>query len=133
VELALNLVWAVAAICLLSTTYTGVRRGAVRLSMTSAMMLGLLLCFILLPAISMSDDLLASRQAALPLAAQSWRIAQDDATAGLDLALAMAACLLLLVCLQVESRRGEDGSAGCRVFSDWLVQAQRLRPPPVAA
>jgi hypothetical protein len=133
VELASNLVWAILAICLLSATYSGVRRGSIRLSMTSAMMLGLLLCFILLPVISLSDDMLASRQAALPLAGQSWRIASEDAAIGLDLVLAMAAYLLLLLCVDIETHRTDEGYTGVRATAGWLVRAQRLRPPPCFA
>jgi hypothetical protein len=100
--------------------------------MTSAMTLGLLLCFILLPIISISDDMLASRQAALPLSGQSWRIASEDAATGIDLMLVMAAYLLLLLCVDVEAQRSDEGHAGGRVLAGWLVQSQRLRPPPCA-
>lgn len=132
VEFASNLAWAVSAVCLLMATYSGVRRGSVRLSMASAMTLGVLLCFILLPVISISDDLLANRQAALPLAGQSWRIASEDAKTGLDLLLAITAYLLLLMCVDVEAHRQEEGYCGGRVQAGWLVQSQRLRPPPCA-
>jgi hypothetical protein len=101
--------------------------------MTSAMTLGLLLCFILLPIISISDDLLANRQAALPLAGQSWRIASEDAATGLDLMLAMAAYLLLLLCVDIDVQRSDEGYGGGRVLAGWLVRSQRLRPPPCTA
>jgi hypothetical protein len=78
----------------------------------------------------MSDDMLASRQAALPLAGQSWRIASEDAATGLDLVLTMAAYLLLLLCVDIESKRSDEGYAGGRAQAGWLVQSQRLRPPP---
>ena len=119
-----------AALGLLTVTYRGVRRGSVRLSMATAMTLGLLLCFILLPVISLSDDLLATRQAALPLAGQSWRIASEDGTIGLELFLSLAAFLLLLLCPDVEARRRDEGNDGVGAIASWLVRAQRLRPPP---
>jgi hypothetical protein len=133
VELASNIVWALLAVVLLGATYSGVRRGSILLSMTSAMMLALLLCFILLPVISLSDDLLASRQAAMPLAGQSWRIASEDAAVGLDLVLALAAYLLLLLCVDHEAHRMAEGYTGERATAGWLVRAQRLRPPPCIA
>jgi hypothetical protein len=101
--------------------------------MTSALMLGIVLCFILLPVISLSDDLLASRQAALPLAGQSWRVASEDVAVGLELVLAMAAYLLLLLCVDAETHRTDEGYTGVRATTVWLVRAQRLRPPPCAA
>ena len=133
VELASNLVWVVAALFLLVRTYAGVRRGTVRLSVAAAMMLALILCFILLPVISMSDDLLATRQAALPQSGQTWRMASEDASVGLDLLLAVAAYLLLLACLRIESRRSKEDVWDVRPLAGWLALCQRLRPPPCVA
>lgn len=101
--------------------------------MASAMMLALLLCFILLPVISISDDLLATYQAALPQTRQTWRMASEDSSVGLDLLLAVAACLLLLACFEVESRRSGKDVWNIRPLAGWLALCQRLRPPPVLA
>lgn len=132
-EFASNLVWAVIALGLLRMTYSGVRSGTIRLSMASAIMLGLVLCFILLPAISISDDLLASHQAVFPPSGQTWRIASENAAVGLDGLLALAAYLFLLTCVQVESRRVREDHAGDRPLAGRLVRSQRLRPPPSLA
>ncbi len=97
------------------------------------MTLGLLLCLILLPVISISDDLLATRQAALPQSGQTWRIASEDASVGLDLLLVVAAYLLMLVCLQIESRQSKEDVWDVRPLAGWLALCQRLRPPPCVA
>lgn len=133
VEFASNLVWAVFALALLGMTYGAVRRGKIRLSMVAAMTLALLVCFILLPVISISDDLLANTQAALPLSGQSWRIASEDSSIGLDLLLAVAAFLLLLACFQTEFRRSREDLWDIRPLAGWLARSLRLRPPPCVA
>jgi hypothetical protein len=101
--------------------------------MASAMTLALLLCFILLPVISISDDLLATRQAALPQSGQTWRMVSEDASVGLDLLLAVAAYLLLLACLRIESRRSKEDVWDVCPLDGWLALCQRLRPPPCVA
>jgi len=132
-ELASNLIWAVVALTLLGMTYRGVRRGTVRISMASAMTLALLICFILLPAISMSDDLLEARQAALPLAGQTWRMASEGASAGLDGLLAVGLYLLLLMCFLIETRTSKQDQWDIRPLAGRLARSQRLRPPPSVA
>jgi len=130
VGFASNLVWAVLSASLLWMTYRGVRRGAIRLSMASAMLLALAICLILLPVISMNDDLLEFEQAALPLSGQTWRMAAEAGQAGLNLVLAFAAYLLCLVLFQVESRRGIGDVLDVRPMARRLARSQRLRPPP---
>lgn len=132
-ELALNLIWAFGALLLLRTTYTGVRRGSVRLPMLSAMTLTLLICFLLLPVLSMSDDLIEARQAALPASAQTWRMASENASIGLELPCLLSAALLLLVWMEFEVAAYEEGDWDTRRFSSWLTRSQRLRPPPAPA
>lgn len=132
-ELASNLVWLVAALSLIGLTYRGVRAGYVRLSMLSAITLAVLLCFILLPVISVSDDFLAMRQATLPESEQIWRMASHDMSVGLDLLFALAASLLLLLALQVASQRSLGESRPLRPMAARLVRLQLLRPPPQLA
>ena len=132
-ELASNLVWLVAAVSLIGLTYRGVRAGSVRLSLASAIMLALLLCFILLPVISVSDDLLAIRQAALPESEQTWRIASHDASFSLDTVLAVAAYLFLLLALQREQRCSARECRLVRPMAGRIARLQRLRPPPQLA
>lgn len=130
---ASNLVWAVLSTGLLWMTYRGVRRGVIRLSMASAMMVALAICLILLPVISMNDDLLELEQAALPMSGQTWRMASEAAQAGLNLMLAFAAYLLLLVTFQVEASRGVLDAPCVRPMAWRLARCQRLRPPPSVA
>lgn len=130
---ASNLVWAVLSASLLAMTYRGVRRGAVRLSMAASITLALVVCLILLPVISMNDDLLESQQAALPLAAQTWRMAAEQAQVALTFVLAFAAYLLFLVSFRIESRRGIQEVLEIRPMAWRLARSQRLRPPPPVA
>jgi hypothetical protein len=133
VELTLNLVWAIAALGLLGMVYRGVRGGAIRMSMASAMMLAMLICFILLPVISVSDDLLDARQAALPLSGQTWRVASEGFSSGLSQLLAIGIYLMLLMCFLIEVRTTDQNQWSVRPLAGRLVQSQRLRPPPCAA
>jgi hypothetical protein len=128
-----NLVWAVLSTILLVLTYRGVRRGTIRLSMVSALMLALAVCLILLPVISMNDDMLEAQQDALPFSGQTWRMASEAASVGLDLLLALAAYLLLLVSYQAEARRSVQDVCDVRPMARRLARSQRLRPPPCAA
>lgn len=132
-ELALNLVWAVAALSSLGLIYRGVRGGSVRVSMTSAMMLAMLICLILLPVISVSDDLLDAQQAALPLSGQTWRNASEGISSGLDQLLAVALLLMLLMCFLIEVRTTDQNQWSVRPLAGLLVRCQRLRPPPCPA
>jgi hypothetical protein len=133
VELASNLVWAIVALALLGMTYRGVRRGAVRLPMVSAMTLALLICFILLPVISVSDDLLEAQQAALPLSGQTWRMASEGVSAGLDKLLIVGLILLALLTFLIEGRAPYQDQWNIRPLAGRLARSQRLRPPPLAA
>jgi hypothetical protein len=132
VEFASNLVWVVAALSLLGMTYRGVRRGTVRLSMASAMTLAMLICLILLPAISISDDLLAARQAALPVSGQTWRMVSEAASSGLDKVLMVGLYLLLMMCFLIETRMTFQDQWAVRPLAARLARSQRLRPPPCA-
>jgi|SRR6187402_616680 len=96
--------------------------------MVSAILLALLLCFILLPVISVNDDLLLADQASLPLSGQSWRVAHEDAAVGLNLLFAILA-YLLWVCFGIESRQGSKDLWNVRPLAARLARSQRLRPP----
>ena len=132
-ELASNLVWLVAACSLIVLTYRGVRAGSVQISLPSAILLALLLCFILLPVISVSDDLLAMRQATLPESEQSWHTASHDTAVNLEISLAVAAYLFLLSALRARTRRYLFESRVVQPMAARLVRLQRLRPPPSSA
>ena len=131
-ELASNLAWALAAVMLLAATYCGVRGGKIRLRMASAIMLAVLCCFILLPVISISDDVLAASQAALPVAGQTWRLASDQASVGVEGAI-VDDFLLLLMALLISARKTEEDFPDTDPLAGQLVRSQRLRPPPHAA
>lgn len=132
-EFASNLIWLLAAISLLAFTYREVRAGSVRISMTSALVLAFVLGVILLPVISVTDDLLAARQATLPAPEQVWRLVSHDASIGVDALLALAAYLLLLLALQPVCRDGWRKARVLRPMAARLARAQRLRPPPIFA
>ena len=69
-ELASNLVWLGVSLVLIGLTQLGVRRDALRIAPMGAVTVTLLVCFLVLPVISVSDDLMETRQAALPLSAR---------------------------------------------------------------
>jgi hypothetical protein len=132
VELALNLAWAIAALGLLVIVYRAVRGGTVRISMAAAITLAMLICFILLPVISVSDDLIDAQQAALPLSGQIWRVASEGISSGLDQLLAVALYLTLLMCFLIEVQTANCDQWSVRPLAGRLVRSLRLRPPPCA-
>ena len=121
------------SLVLLATAYYAVRRGQVKVSMATAMTLAVVMCFILMPLISVSDDLLEAQQAALPASGQTWRIASEGVSAGLDDVLMVAVYLLMLMCFRTEAPASHRDQCDCHPNSGRLVRAQRLRPPPCAA
>ena len=131
-ELALNLAWVVALASLLAMVYRGVRKGRIALSMTSAILLAVVIGFILLPVISVSDDLLATRQAALPLSGQTWRLASEGSASGLEL-LALGLCLALLMSFLAEAQAAVEDRWIVRSLAAQLTGPQWLRPPPCTA
>jgi hypothetical protein len=100
--------------------------------MTTAMTLAIVMCFILMPLISVSDDLLEAQQAALPASGQTWRMASEGASTGLDQLLMIGLYLLMLMCFRPEAPASQGDECGCHPISSRLVRSQRLRPPPCA-
>jgi hypothetical protein len=131
-ELFSNLVWILISLTLLATAYFGVRRGTVKVSMAAAMTLAVVMCFILMPLISVSDDLLEARQAVLPASGQTWRMASEGASAGLDDLLMIGLYLLMLMCFRTEAPASQRDQSQLHPLSRRLVRSQRLRPPPCA-
>ncbi len=131
VELASNLVWLIISLVAIATTLWCIRAGKVRLQVGSALMVVLLICFLLLPSISVSDDILEARQAALPLSGQTWHMAWEGASVGLELGSLVSLCLLLLA---YEEEQAQWSPAlewvDPRHMVSWLTRSQRLRPPP---
>lgn len=132
VELASNLVWTIATLVGLAMTVYLVRIGRVRIRTGSAVLVVLLISFLLLPAISVSDDILEARQAALPLSGQTWHMAWEGASVGLELLSLVSVCLLLMA----EAAEQPEWSPALdwvdpRHMVGWLTRSQRLRPPPV--
>jgi hypothetical protein len=109
-----------------------VRRGTIKTSMATAMTLAAVMCFILMPLISVSDDLLEARQAALPLCGQTWRIASEGASAVLDELLMIGLYLLMLMCFRAEAPASQRNQCEVHPLTERLVRSQRLRPPPCA-
>lgn len=131
-EIASNLVWAVIALVLLGVIYRGVRKGKVLLPMSSAMTLALLLGFILLPTISVSDDLMAARQSTLPLSSQTWKVASEDASTGFAGVIAPDLLLLLVVFFVAVSVLAPRDQWDMSPLAERLARSQHLRPPPIA-
>ena len=129
-ELALNLVWV--SICLLVLVSAGraVRRGKLPVANRTAFTAALVICLLLLPAISMTDDLLAAHQADLPLAAQTWHMAAEGAAVGLELVSLLCTCWLAFLGATIALRAAVETDWNARPHSAWLLRAQRLRPPP---
>jgi len=132
VELALNLAWAVAMVGLLAMVCRSARQGRIALSLTAAILLAVVIGSILLPVISVSDDLLAARQAALPLSGQTWRLASEGSANGLEL-LALGLCLAVLMGFLAEALVVVRDQWAVRPLAARLARSLRLRPPPIAA
>jgi hypothetical protein len=132
-EVLSNLVWILISLLLLAAAYVGVRRGTVKVSMMTAMTLAIVMCFILMPLISLSDDLLEAQQAALPVSGQTWRMASEGASTGLDQLLMIGLYLLMLMCFRTEAPTSQRDECQCYPLSSRLVRSQRLRPPPCAS
>ena len=131
-ELASNLVWLAVSLVLVGLTLWGVRRGAVRIAPVAAVTMTLLICFLLLPIISVSDDLMEARQAALPLSAQTWHLSSEGASVGLEVIPAIEAFAHLLGCNAVKGQVVDDSARGVRPMEAWLTPSQRHRPPPTS-
>lgn len=131
-ELASNLVWLGVSLVLVGLVLRGVRRGQVRITPVAAVMFTLLICFLLLPVISVSDDLMEARQATLPLSAQTWHMSSEDASVGLEAISVIGSFLLLLGWNAVKGQLVDDSERGGRPMKAWLTPPQRLRPPPVS-
>lgn len=130
-ELLSNLVWLLLCTALLGGTLVGLSNGSTRLPLRSTLLLVALLCLILLPAISLSDDLLSADQADLPVAAQTWRLAMEGAALATDSLLAVALSFSLLL-FGLDDRLATRASTEVRVtrpVARWLTRSQRLRPP----
>jgi hypothetical protein len=102
------------------------------LPMPAAMMLALLMGFILLPTISVSDDLMAAKQSGLPLSSQTWKIASDDATTGFAGLIAPNLLLMIVVCFMAASAIALRDQWSIKPLAERLARAQHLRPPPFA-
>jgi len=101
-------------------------------SMCTAMTITVVMCFILMPLISVSDDLLEARQSALPISGQTWRMASEGVCTGLDELLMVALYLLLLMWFSTEAPMTQLDRYEAHALSERLVRSQRLRPPPFA-
>ena len=133
VVLASNLVWLLTSLSILGMTCWSIRRRTLRVSTASAITLALLVGIVLLPAISLSDDMLEAHQAALPLSAQTWRMSSEGASVGVELVPILTVCLLLLARSTPGAQIIEDGDWDMHPHSAWLARSLRLRPPPAEA
>jgi hypothetical protein len=131
-ELALNLVWGIVALSLLAVVYRGVRRGGVQVRMASAMMLAVMICLIILPVISASDDLLDARQAGLPPSGQTWRVMAEGFASGVEVP-PVALFLVRLICSLTVAWIVLQGRRSVRLYAGRCAVTERLRPPPCPA
>lgn len=112
-------------------TIAAIRRGSMRVSTGAALSTAVVLCLLLLPVISMTDDLLENQQAAHPLAAQSWHLASEGASVGVEAVSLVSTWLFVLAILFASSLTpNRHGNWDVRRYAAWLARAQRLRPPP---
>ncbi len=132
-ELVSNLVWLVVSAVLLSVVRRRSQRDALQVSPAAALTATFAVCLLLLPVISMSDDLLQSHQNELPLAAQTWHLASEGAAVGLEVSTLLGASLLLLFLTFMPLRIKVEPARRVRPHSAWLTRSQRLRPPPSVA
>lgn len=123
--------WLGVSLVLVGLALWGVRREQVRTTPLGAVMVTLLVCFLLLPIISVSDDLMEARQAALPLSAQTWHMSSEDASVGLEAISVIGSLLLLLGFNAIKGQSVDSTERGGRPMEAWLTPCQRLRPPPV--
>ena len=132
-EYASNLLWLATTFGLLAAVLAGVCRGRLRVPAGGAIFLTVLLCVILLPAISLSDDLLMRQQAQLPLAAQSWRLAVEGSELVTDVLLAVALPLVWMILARfAPAPLAAEPVRVSRPVARWLTRSQRLRPPLAA-
>ena len=89
------------------------------------------MCLVLLPAISMSDDLLARQQEALEPGAQTWRLSIEGSAMVADCLFAVAFSVAALLGTEYarEVRRPAGRERVTVTVARWLTRAQRLRPP----
>ena len=133
-ELLSNLVWLTVCLIVLGTTLSGIRRGSIKLPAVSALTAAAVLCLLLLPVISMTDDLIDDHPPALPFAAQAWHLASDAASVGLEAVSLLSACLSLLIwALRSKLLPIGANEPYTHPYAAWLTRAQRLRPPPAFA
>ena len=132
-ELIFDFTWLLLTLALCGAAWWSVRRGVVKISMRSALTLALLVGFILLPAVSMSDDLVKSSQDGLPLSSQTYLMSFEGASVGLDLLPLAGLLMALLACLWVTAARTPLSQWHVRPLAARLARSQRLRPPPFLA
>ena len=131
-EIASNLVWILVSIALLAWILRATQRGRLRVSARSAFVLVVLICLLLLPAISVTDNLLEARQAQLPASAQTWHIASQDISSAVEISSLLLAFLLIALILTATFRL-ERWNPGRNVIAAWLTRTHSLRPPPALA
>ena len=130
-ELFSNLLWLSLCLCLFGAARVGLRRKTVLMEARSAMLLTGLLCLVLLPAISMIDDLLARQQEALEPGAQTWRLSMEGSALVADCLFAVAISVTALFGVSDTREAGKQTRPAhvTLTLARWLTRAQRLRPP----
>jgi len=134
VESILNLTWFVVSIAMVASVWVGVRSGKITAPMGRAMTATIMLVFILLPVISISDDLQVIRKITEP---EDFSFRRHEETVAMDfmllcfemlgIALSAMACMFALKRLQVMSRTDERESF---FLQDYFGGVVGIRPPP---
>lgn len=130
-ELASNIAWLVTSVVAVALAFWSMRRRMMRVPGLAGLGTILLICFLLLPVISVSDDILEARQAALPLSGQTWHMASEGASVGLEITSIVSAFLALFALADTEPVSSVALDWVCPLkIAAWLTRSQHLRPPP---
>jgi hypothetical protein len=133
VEFASNCVWVLVSIGLLAWTCHAWLRGSLRVGARTAFTLVALICLLLLPVISLSDDLLEARQATLPASAQTWHMASQDISSAVEILPVLLAFLSIIQLIECAAFGLGRWNPGRNVATLWLTRSHPLRPPPAPA
>jgi hypothetical protein len=133
VEFASNCVWVLVSVGLLAWTWRAWRAKTLSVGGRTAFTLVALICLLLLPVISISDDLLEARQATLPASAQTWHMASQDISSAVEILPILIAFLSILHLIECVAFSLGRWNPGRNVATLWLTRSHSLRPPPAPA
>ncbi len=118
---------------LLAFVWRAAQRNALRVGRRAAMTQVAMACLLLLPVISVSDDLLMAKQATLPAAAQTYNLAHAGASTGLDLIPTALATLAFLQFPPMQREPLPKASEHAQTYRGRTLRTRSLRAPPAFA